>query len=146
MLRLGRKKADGLLPVGADALELPFPDRSFDGCMIGFGIRNLIDFDRGLGEIARVLKQGGRVVILEFATPGSWPIRQLYLFYFHRILPVIGRLVSKHTTAYTYLPDSVDRFPAPTVLAERMQRAGFGTVVFESLSFGIATLHTGTRA
>src|SRR6185436_10795148 len=145
MLRIGRNKAEGLLPVGADALELPFPDRSFDGCMIGFGIRNLMDLDRGLAEIARVLKSGGRVVILEFATPRIWPVRPLYLFYFRRILPLIGRLVSKHTTAYSYLPDSVGRFPAPPELAERVRRAGFTDVGYRRLTLGIAVLHYGIR-
>ncbi len=146
MLRLGRPKAAQVLAVGADALGLPFPDRSFDGCMIGFGIRNLADLDRGLGEIARVLKRGGRVVILEFSTPRIWPVRPLYRFYFRRVLPLIGRFVSKHTTAYHYLPDSVDRFPSPSDLAARVRRAGFVDVGFEMLSLGIVALHYGVRA
>jgi demethylmenaquinone methyltransferase/2-methoxy-6-polyprenyl-1,4-benzoquinol methylase len=104
------------------------------------------DLDRGLGEIARVLKRGGRVVILEFATPRMWPVRPLYLFYFHRVLPLVGRLVSKHTTAYSYLPDSVDRFPSPAALADRLRSAGFSQVGFQALSFGIAALHYGYRA
>lgn len=146
MLRLGRAKGPGVQGVGADALALPFPSRSFDGCMIGFGIRNLADLDRGLGEIARVLKRGGRVVILEFSIPRIWPVRPLYLFYFRRVLPLIGRLVSKHTTAYSYLPDSVDRFPTAPELAERMRRAGFSDVGYQSLSLGVAALHFGTLA
>jgi demethylmenaquinone methyltransferase/2-methoxy-6-polyprenyl-1,4-benzoquinol methylase len=146
MLRAGRGKAARLQAVGADALELPFPDQAFDGCMIGFGIRNLVDLDRGLEEIARVLKRGGRIAILEFSTPRRWPIRPLYGFYFRHVLPLVGRLVSKHTTAYTYLPDSVDRFPSPPALADRMRRAGFDSVTFDLLSFGIAALHTGVRA
>jgi demethylmenaquinone methyltransferase/2-methoxy-6-polyprenyl-1,4-benzoquinol methylase len=145
MLRIGRTKAPEVQGVGADALALPFPARSFDGCMIGFGIRNLADLDRGLGEIARVLKRGGRVVILEFSIPRFWPVRPLYLLYFRRVLPLIGRLVSKHTTAYSYLPDSVDRFPAPADLAERIRRAGFSGVGFRSLSFGVASLYYGVR-
>jgi len=146
MLRIGRKKAPNVAGVGADALALPFPARSFDGCMIGFGVRNLADLDRGLGEIARVLKPGGRVVILEFSTPRIWPVRPLYLFYFRHVLPLIGRLVSKHTTAYSYLPNSVSRFPAPPELAERLRGAGFSDVGFRTLSLGIAALHYGTRA
>jgi demethylmenaquinone methyltransferase/2-methoxy-6-polyprenyl-1,4-benzoquinol methylase len=145
MLRLGRAKGSPVGAVGADALELPFPDRAFDGCVIGFGVRNLADLDRGLGEIARVLKPGGRVVILEFSTPRIWLVRQLYHFYFRRVLPLVGRLVSKHTTAYSYLPDSVSRFPEPAELAERMRRAGFTGVGFESLSAGIVALHFGAR-
>jgi len=146
MLRLGRSKARGLFAVGADALALPFPDRSFDGCMVGFGVRNLVDLDRGLGEIARVLKRGGRVAILEFSTPRTWPIRPVYLSYFRRVLPFIGRLVSKHTTAYSYLPDSVERFPAPEELGRRLQRAGFEQVGFHSLTFGVVALSFGVRA
>ena len=146
MLRIGRAKGPGVEGVGADALSLPFPSGSFDGCMVGFGIRNLADLDRGLGEIARVLKRGGRVVILEFSIPRIWPIRPLYLFYFRRVLPLIGRLVSKHTTAYSYLPDSVDRFPAAPELAERMRRAGFAEVGYRVLSFGVAALHYGVAA
>lgn len=146
MLRLGHAKAKQVLAVGGDALGLPFPDRSFDGCMVGFGIRNLADLDRGLGEIARVLKRAGRVVILEFSTPRIWPVRPLYRFYFRRVLPLIGRFVSKHTTAYDYLPDSVDRFPSPSALAARMRNAGFVDVRFESLSLGIVALHYGVRA
>ena len=144
MLRLGREKL-ALPAVGADAQQLPFPDRSFEGCLIGFGIRNLADLDQGLGEIARVLKRGGRVAILEFSTPQRWPVRPLYQWYFRRVLPFVGRLVSKHTTAYSYLPDSVGQFPPPQALAERLRRAGFGDVRFELLSFGIAALHVGTR-
>jgi demethylmenaquinone methyltransferase/2-methoxy-6-polyprenyl-1,4-benzoquinol methylase len=146
ILRLGRRKTTRVLAVGADALELPFPDQSFDGCMVGFGVRNLADLDRGLGEMARVLKRGGRVVILEFSTPRAWPVRPLYRLYFRRVLPLIGRLLSKHTTAYSYLPDSVDQFPTPPEMAERMRQRGFATVDYQSLSFGIATVHRGVRA
>ena len=146
MLKLGRAKARNVEAVGADALTLPFPDRLFDGCVIGFGVRNLADLDRGLGEIARVLKRGGRVVILEFSTPRSWPLRPLYLFYFRHVLPLIGRLVSKHTTAYSYLPASVGRFPSPPAFSEALRCAGFGDVTFTPLTGGIATLHQGVRA
>jgi demethylmenaquinone methyltransferase/2-methoxy-6-polyprenyl-1,4-benzoquinol methylase len=149
MLRLGRAKAtaggaggDGpvVVLVGADALELPFGNARFDGCMIGFGIRNLVDLDRGLGEVRRILKPGGRLVILDFAIPRRWPVRPLYLFYFRRVLPRVGRFVSKHKTAYTYLPDSVSDFPTLEHLALRMTRAGFVRVGFERLSLGIAGL------
>jgi len=140
MLRLGAGKRGGVKAVGADALELPFPDARFDGCVVGFGVRNLADLDRGLEEIRRVLKPGGRLVILDFALPAAWPIRPLYLFYFRRILPLIGRTVSKHTTAYTYLPDSVTDFPAPEGLATRMRETGFARVGQERLTFGVVAL------
>jgi demethylmenaquinone methyltransferase/2-methoxy-6-polyprenyl-1,4-benzoquinol methylase len=146
MLRLGVGKGDGLRAVGADALELPFPAGCFDGCTIGFGMRNLADLDAGLREIARVLKPGGRAVILELATPTAWPIRPLYLMYFRRVLPRIGRLVSKHTTAYSYLPASVGEFPTPTALADRLTAAGFSAVGYETMTFGVAAIHWGVRA
>jgi demethylmenaquinone methyltransferase/2-methoxy-6-polyprenyl-1,4-benzoquinol methylase len=146
MLKRGTAKADRLAAVGADALQLPFADGQFDGCMIGFGVRNLTDLDSGLAEMARVLKPGARLVVLEFSTPTSWPFRPMYLFYFRHILPRIGRLVSKHTTAYEYLPRSVVDFPDPEGFAERMEAAGLRDLTVQQLSLGIATLHCGTRA
>ncbi len=95
--------------------------------------------------MARVIKPGSRLVVLEFSTPRRWPIRPAYLFYFQHVLPRIGRIVSKHTTAYSYLPSSVLDFPKPDALAERFRRAGFGDVGYESLSFGIAMIHWGVR-
>lgn len=145
MLRLGLGKLPRAAAVAADAQQLPFPDRAFHGCLIGFGVRNLADLDLGLGEIARVLKPGGRVAILEFSTPRAWPVGPLYRWYFRHVLPVVGRLVSKHTSAYSYLPDSVDRFPSPEAFAQRMARAGFRDVTHQPLTFGIAALHAGTR-
>lgn len=145
MLRLGRRKAPDLRALGADALDLPFAERTFDGCMVAFGVRNLADLDRGLGEIARVLKPAARAVILDFALPSAWPIRPLYLFYFRRVLPRVGRLVSKHMSAYQYLPDSVADFPTPEALAERLAAAGFSRVAFQRLTFGIATLVWGLK-
>jgi demethylmenaquinone methyltransferase/2-methoxy-6-polyprenyl-1,4-benzoquinol methylase len=113
MLRLGRGKSPRLVPVNADALSLPFPDRTFDGAMIGWGVRNLIDLDAGLAEAARVLKPGARLVILEMTLPPNPRLRQAFLFYFDRVMPWIGRVVSKHTSAYTWLPESTRTFPAP---------------------------------
>ncbi|UCF40890.1 MAG: ubiquinone/menaquinone biosynthesis methyltransferase [Gemmatimonadota bacterium] len=145
MLRLGGGKAEALRPVGADALALPFADATFDGCTIGFGIRNLVDIDAGVAEMARVLRPGARLVILEFSTPTAWPMRPLYLFYFRHILPRVGRLVSGHATAYTYLPGSVEEFAEPAELKETLERNGFGEVRQEPLTLGIATLHSGSR-
>ncbi len=138
MLRRGRSKDRGIALVGADALELPFPDARFDGCLVGFGIRNLADMDQGLREMARVLTPGGRLVILDFSVPTVWPVRSLYWFYFAQVLPRIGRLVSKHTTAYRYLPASVSAFPAPEELLSGLERTGFVDPGFERLTFGIA--------
>jgi len=146
MLELGRHKAEGLAPVTADALELPFPDAAFDGAMVGWGMRNLVDLDAGLAEVARVLKPGARLVVLDMATPAREPVRALYLFYFERVLPRIGRWVSKHRTAYEWLPESTRSFPRPPELAARMQAAGFGDVRFRLFLGGVAALHTGARA
>ena len=145
MLAQGRDKSPRAVPVAADALALPFPAAHFDGALVGFGVRNLADLDGGLREAARVLKPGARFVILEFATPRFAPLRAMYLFYFRRILPAIGRLVSKHRDAYTYLPESVLAFPEPEGLSDRLKSAGFSRVGFERLTGGICVLHYGTR-
>ncbi|HLZ44340.1 MAG TPA: class I SAM-dependent methyltransferase [Gemmatimonadales bacterium] len=147
MLKLGKNKAPSprTAPVAADALALPFPAARFDGALVGFGLRNLADLSGGLREAARVLRPGARFVILEFATPRFAPLRAIYLFYFRRILPAIGRLVSKHREAYTYLPESVLAFPEPEALSERLVRAGFSRVGFERLTGGICAVHYGTR-
>lgn len=145
MLARGRDKAPRTVPVAADALALPFPGARFDGALVGFGVRNLADLDGGLREAARVLKPGARFVILEFATPRSAPLRALYHFYFRKILPAIGRLVSKHREAYTYLPESVLGFPEPEALSQRLRTAGFARVGFELLTGGICSVHYATR-
>jgi demethylmenaquinone methyltransferase/2-methoxy-6-polyprenyl-1,4-benzoquinol methylase len=145
MLARGRGKASRAVPVAADALTLPFPDASFDGAMVGFGLRNLADLDAGLREAARVLKPGARFVVLEFATPRFAPLRAVYLFYFRLVLPAVGRVVSKHTDAYTYLPESVLAFPDPNAFAARLAAAGFRDVRFEVLTGGICSLHHGAR-
>jgi demethylmenaquinone methyltransferase/2-methoxy-6-polyprenyl-1,4-benzoquinol methylase len=145
MLELGRRKASRLSPVSADALELPFSDQTFDGAMVGWGVRNLVDLDAGLAEAARVLKPGARLVILEMAVPGPGLRRAAFEFYFRRVLPWIGRLISKHTTAYSWLPESARVFPAPAELARRMETHGFAGVRYELLMGGVCALHVGQR-
>ena len=145
MLARGIRKAPRAAPVAADALELPFSDGRFDGAMVGFGVRNLADLDHGLREARRVLRPGSRFVVLEFTTPRFAPLRALYLFYFRRVLPAIGRAVSKHREAYTYLPESVAAFPSPEALAERLRAAGFRDVGYELRTGGICAIHYGTR-
>lgn len=145
MLRQGLDKIERhpITPMCADALRLPIASHSFDGAMVGFGVRNLTGIDSGLREIRRLLRPGGRLVILDFARPARQPLRGAYLFYFTRLLPLIGRLISKHSYAYNYLPESVLSFAEPGELAERMGTAGFADVGWEPMVGGIACLWWG---
>lgn len=145
MLRMGEGKAPrtSLGPVAADALELPVGDGVFDGAIVAFGIRNVAALDEGLREVRRALKPGARFVILEFSTPRNALLRAGYQFYFHSVLPAIGRLVSGHRTAYSYLPKSVAHFPVEEELASRLSGAGFRNVTWTPLSFGVAAIHVG---
>ena len=146
MLQHGAGKAPRsvLAPVTADALSLPVADGTLDGCIVAFGIRNVASLDAGLSEVFRVLRPGARFVILEFSTPRVAVVRTFYQAYFHYVLPTIGRLVSGHKSAYTYLPMSVSKFPTGDELAVRLQQAGFIDVAWQSLTFGIAAIHVGT--
>lgn len=147
MLRAGVGKAPSSIvsPVVADALDLPLGDNTASGAIVAFGIRNVADLDRGLREVRRVLSPGARFVILEFTTPRAAVVRGLYHMYFHHILPRIGALVSGHRTAYAYLPRSVANFPIEEELAVRLRSAGFADVTWETLTFGVAAIHTGTK-
>ncbi len=147
MLERGRPKV-GPRPIRiacGDALRLPVADAAFDGATVGFGVRNLASLEAGLAELARVLRPGAPLVVLEFATPVRQPLRALYLFYFRTLLPRIGRAISRHDAAYDYLPASVLAFPAPAALADLMRTAGFTDVGWELLTGGIAALHHGRR-
>jgi demethylmenaquinone methyltransferase/2-methoxy-6-polyprenyl-1,4-benzoquinol methylase len=132
-------------PVCADTLRLPFQDGAFQGAMVAFGVRNLSDLSRGFSELARILAPGGKLVVLEFTEPPNPLMRNLYLFYFRKILPLVGRLVSGHPWAYEYLPESVREFPEPQDLAALMMDAGFGRISWELLTGGVAALHVGER-
>jgi demethylmenaquinone methyltransferase/2-methoxy-6-polyprenyl-1,4-benzoquinol methylase len=142
---VGKAPATVLAPVGADAQQLPLADGSMDGATVAFGIRNVASLDATLAEVHRVLAPGARFVILEFSTPRQPVARALYHAYFRHLLPTVGRLVSGHATAYDYLPASVAAFPAEEALAERMTRAGFERVRWESLTLGIAAIHVGEK-
>ena len=146
MLRQGVSKATtSISPVVADALELPLASGSTAGAIVAFGVRNVSDLDAALREVHRVLAPGAHFVILEFTTPRRAVVRSFYHFYFHRVLPLIGGIVSGHRTAYRYLPASVAHFPPEEQLAARMRAAGFAKVRWESLSFGIAAIHVGAK-
>jgi demethylmenaquinone methyltransferase / 2-methoxy-6-polyprenyl-1,4-benzoquinol methylase len=151
MLRLGLAKVQSLnlgsvirLARG-DATQLPLPSASCDAATIGFGIRNVAEPERALAELARVLRPRGRLAILEFGQPGIPGIRTLYAWYFRYMLPMVGRLISKHNSAYSYLPASVGSFPPPQEFAGIIARHGFSNVRAVSLSFGIVYLYTADR-
>lgn len=129
----------------APAEVLPFSDQSFDAATVAFGLRNVPDRLRGLREMHRVLRPGGRAVILEFTTPLSPLFRTVYLWYFHQVLPWVGRLISGHPSAYSYLPASVAEFPSPDGLAAWMRDAGFHQVSYRLLTAGIVAIHVGRR-
>ncbi|HLL77448.1 MAG TPA: bifunctional demethylmenaquinone methyltransferase/2-methoxy-6-polyprenyl-1,4-benzoquinol methylase UbiE [Pyrinomonadaceae bacterium] len=149
MLDVARRKADernSSIPfVEGDALALPFDDGTFDAVTIAFGLRNLASVERGLAELFRVTKPGGLVCVLEFSRPVVPVLRELFGFYFTRVLPRVGGMVSGSRGAYEYLPDSVTRFPDQARLAEMLRAAGFERVGYRNLTGGIAALHTGTR-
>lgn len=132
-------------PLAADALALPFPRGSFTAATVSFGLRNVADLDRALRELTRTLVPSGRLVILEFAVPEPRLLRSLYLFYFRRILPRIGTLLSPRGSAYDYLPNSVLDFPQRQSFLDRMAAAGLTDLGWRDLSGGIVCLYTGRR-
>jgi demethylmenaquinone methyltransferase/2-methoxy-6-polyprenyl-1,4-benzoquinol methylase len=144
MLDLARAKAPDIEFEEGDALALRFPDGEFDAVTVGFGARNFSDLDRGLSEMARVTKPGGRVVVLEITTPGRPPLSWFFRVWFDHAVPVLGR-VAGDPDAYTYLPSSVRRFPGPDALAGRMAAAGLDDVRWILTAGGIIALHSGTR-
>jgi demethylmenaquinone methyltransferase / 2-methoxy-6-polyprenyl-1,4-benzoquinol methylase len=149
MLDLAREKAaergaDGVRFEWADALQLPYDGERFDAVTVGFGVRNLADLDRGLREMARVLKPGGRAVILEITQPTRPPLSLFYSLWFDRVVPLLGAF-SSNPEAYSYLPESVRSFPSPRGLAEKMDDAGFKQVRYTVLAGGIIAIHSGVR-
>lgn len=151
MLAIGQEKVNKLGLGGkitlqkADSENLPFKDGEFDAAMVAFGVRNYENLPKGLSEMSRVLKPGSRAFILEFSKPQKFPVKQLFGFYSRFILPVIGRMVSKHSTAYSYLPESVAAFPQDKQFIKIMLESGFSEAEFISLSFGITNLYIGKK-
>jgi demethylmenaquinone methyltransferase/2-methoxy-6-polyprenyl-1,4-benzoquinol methylase len=145
MLELARAKARDVRFEAADALALPFPDSSFDAATVGFGARNFADLDRGLREMARVVRPGGRVVVLEITTPGRPPLSWFFRLWFDRVVPALGR-VAGDSDAYSYLPCSVRRFPGPHALAAAMSDAGLGDIRYILTAGGIIAVHAGKVA
>jgi demethylmenaquinone methyltransferase/2-methoxy-6-polyprenyl-1,4-benzoquinol methylase len=144
MLELAREKAGNVRFEAGNALELPYPDASFDAVTVGFGARNFDDLARGLREMARVTRPGGRVVVLEITTPQRPPLSWFFRLWFDRAVPALGRLAGD-PDAYTYLPSSVRRFPGPPELAGELAAAGLREVRWLLTAGGIIAVHAGTR-
>jgi demethylmenaquinone methyltransferase/2-methoxy-6-polyprenyl-1,4-benzoquinol methylase len=145
MLEHAREKDPSLPFEWADALDLPYPDDAFDAATVGFGARNFTDLRRGLAEMARVVKPGGRVVVLEITTPQRPPLSTFFSFWFDRAVPALGRLAGD-PDAYAYLPSSVKRFPGPPQLAAELERAGLEEIRWVLTAGGIIAIHAGTVA
>jgi len=140
--KIEQKKVDDKISLLQAASEnLPFPDSSFDAVTVAFGVRNFNDLEKGLSEIFRVLKKDGVAAILEFSVPLSFPMKQLYLFYFKKMLPLIGKIVSKNNMAYTYLPETVLSFPQGKEFTKLLEKTGFAKTIFKRLSTGICTIY-----
>ncbi len=146
MLVQGRSKlGPSVTPICGDTLRLPFATACFDGATVGFGVRNLSDLRVGFSAFARVLRPGARLVILEFTEPPNRVLRAFYHLYFHHILPVVGRLLSGHPWAYSYLPESVKEFPGPAELAGLLAESGFESVEWRWVTGGVAAIHVAVR-
>lgn len=128
-----------------DSENIPYEDNYFDAITVAFGVRNFEHLEKGLAEMLRVLKPGGKVAIIEFSKPTAFPIKQLYMFYFKNVLPTIGKLVSKDHRAYTYLPESVEAFPYGQTFINIMNKVGYNESLSIPLSFGIASIYTGSK-
>lgn len=151
MLQVGRVKAEkaGFADILSfkkeDCLSLSLPSDHFDAVMVAYGIRNFADLDKGLGEMLRVMKPGGRLVIIELTAPRRFPMKQLFKFYSHVLMPAMGRLISHDSKAYTYLPATMEAFPQGEEMQKILCRAGFAEVNFKRYTFGLSTLYTATK-
>ena len=148
MLEVGKEKTKNYpnieLALG-DSEHLQFEDHTFDAVSVSFGVRNFENIPAGLSEMRRVLKTGGKVFILEFSKPKNWLVRKLYYFYFCNVLPFIGKMISKDSNAYTYLPESVRLFPDGVQFVELLRQAGYKNIICKTLTFGISTIYIGEK-
>lgn len=151
MMEIGRQKVarKGLQDIISfakeDCLSLSYLDESFDAVTAAFGIRNFADLDKGLCEMCRVLKTGGHLSIVELTTPVSFPMKQFFHIYSHSVLPIYGRIISKDTSAYSYLTKTIEAFPQGEQMVEILKRAGFREAIFRRLTFGICTMYFATK-
>ncbi len=151
MVKIGQKKIKNKkldkiidLQVG-DSEDLHFEDNYFDAAMVAFGVRNFENLEKGLSEMNRVLKPGAMILVLEFSKPKKAPVKQVYNFYFKNILPGLGKMISGDSSAYTYLPESVGKFPAGEEFLKILQKTGFNETIQKPLTFGVATIYTGQK-
>jgi demethylmenaquinone methyltransferase/2-methoxy-6-polyprenyl-1,4-benzoquinol methylase len=143
--KLNKKNINNIILQQGDSENLQFENQTFDAVTVAFGVRNFENLQNGLSEMCRVMKKGGHIAILEFSRPKSFPFKNIYNTYFKYILPGFGKMISKHKQAYTYLPQSVERFYEGDDFLKEMGKAGFTRVEQTRLTFGIATLYTGTK-
>ena len=144
--KIKKKKLDHIIELKkGDSENLEFESNSFDGLTVAFGVRNYENLNKGLSEMYRVIKENGKLVVLEFSKPRAFPVKQIYNFYFRYILPGIGKFISKDSSAYTYLPESVNQFPERESFVTELEKVGFKNTTFETLSFGIATLYVAKK-
>ena len=144
--KLKRRKLDDKIELQmGDSEKLLFDDNKFDAVIVSFGVRNFENLEKGLADMYRVLKPGGKTVILEFSRPSKFPFKNIYNFYFKAILPKIGRLVSKDRAAYTYLPESVQAFPDGESFLKVLEKVGFKNTQCKPLTFGVSSIYTGVK-
>lgn len=148
MLEVARKKAEGIEGMTFekhDCMALTLADDTFDAATVAYGVRNFPDLERGLSELRRVLKPGGRLVIIELTSPKSFPMKQLFWLYSHAFMPFIGRLFSRDKQAYKYLPATMEAFPQGEVMQQILQKVGYTDVKFKRYTFGLSTLYTAAK-
>jgi len=144
--KIKKKKLDHIITLQkGDSENIEFNDNHFEAITVAFGVRNFEDLNKGLSEMCRVLKPEGKVAILEFSKPKQFPVKQIYNFYFKRMLPFIGRVISKDYAAYTYLYDSVDQFPEGDLFVAELKKVGFKDCKSKKLSFGIASIYSASK-
>lgn len=145
-LKMKKKGVENIIDmINGDSEDLPFDDNYFDALTAGFGVRNYENLEKGLSEMLRVIRPGGKAVILEFSKPKKFPIKQLFNFYSKRIIPVLGKTISKDSSAYAYLPESVEAFPEGKGFLEILEKVGYKEVEAQPVSGGIATIYIGVK-